>query len=334
MALITRRHFLQGAGTCILATAGVGTYSTVVEAGLRLDITQYGLTLPHWPAGLTLRAAILSDIHACEPWMSPARVRLIAEATNALAPDIIFILGDFNGGNHVASLPVWPEQWAEALSILHAPLGTYAVLGNHDLLHGPLPSMRGDRGASIRRALVHTPIKLLENEALRLEKDNQAFWIAGLGDQTGYFDDHHRWKRGPEDLPGTLAQIRDDAPVLLLAHEPHIFARIVNSRAQLPEHRIALTLAGHTHGGQINLPGVAAYKKLGLPPDMMYGHVVRDGHHMIVSGGLGTSFVPVRFNRPPEIVEVTIGDGLMPKSRILASRASFDPSRPNRTFGL
>ncbi|ACB94593.1 metallophosphoesterase [Beijerinckia indica] len=307
MPLFTRRNFLLGAGTCVLAGAGTTAYATAIEAGLRLEVTRYSITPPHWPKDLTLRAAVISDIHACEPWMPPSRVRLIAEVANSLSPDIIFLLGDFNGGNRVASQPVWPEQWAEALSILSAPLGSYAILGNHDWMHGPLPYIRGDKGESIRRALAPANIKLLENDALRLNKDGRAFWVAGLGSQTGYFDDHHRWTRGMDDLPGTLAKVTDQSPVLFLAHEPYIFHKISDTATDLGDRRISLTLSGHTHGNQINVPFLTPHLvKRPFVQDLVYGHIVRNGHHLLVSGGLGTSVVPVRINRPPEVLDVTI----------------------------
>jgi uncharacterized protein len=101
-------------------------------------------------------------------------------------------------------------------------------------------------------------------------------------------------------LRGTLARIKTDDPVLLLAHEPDIFP-------QVPD-RVALTLAGHTHGGQIRLPLVWRHfvpSKYGAR--FAHGHVVEDNRHMVVSGGLGTSIVPMRLGVPPEIVHITLG---------------------------
>ncbi len=299
MALLTRRHVLQGTGALTLASAGLGSYACVIEPGFRLDITSYSLTPPRWTPGLRVKAALIADIHACEPQMSAARIRRIAEVTNSLDPDIVFLLGDFNAGHRFVTGPVYPAQWAEALSILSAPLGIYAILGNHDWWHGALPRMRSDEGESVRRALRHANFKVLENEAVSVVKDSQSFWVAGLGDQLAYPTGPRRYA-GFDDLAGTLAQATDGAPVLLLAHEPFIFHRV-------PE-RVSLTLCGHTHGGQINLPIVTEYfteSEFGM--DKVYGHIVEGGRHMIISAGLGTSIAPVRLFRPPEIVIVTIG---------------------------
>jgi len=299
MNLITRRHILQGAGALTLATAGLGSYACVVEPGFRLDITSYNFTPPRWTPGLKLKAALIADIHACEPLMSAARIRHIAAITNSLQPDIVFLLGDFNAGHRYVTGPVYPAQWGEALSILKAPLGIYAILGNHDWWHGALPRMRSDDGESVRRALRDANFKVLENESVPLAKDGLPFWVAGLGDQLAYPLGRRAFE-GFDDLDGTLAQVADESPVLLLAHEPFVFRRV-------PE-RVSLTLCGHTHGGQVNLPVVTKLfteDQFGMAK--VYGHIAEGGRHMIISAGLGTSVAPVRLFRPPEIVVLTIG---------------------------
>jgi predicted MPP superfamily phosphohydrolase len=105
---------------------------------------------------------------------------------------------------------------------------------------------------------------------------------------------------GADDLPGTLARIQTDDPVILLVHEPDIFT-------QVPP-RVALTLAGHTHGGQIKFPMMPP---LLVPSEygarFAYGHIVEQDRHMIVSGGLGTSIVPLRLGVPPEILRIQLG---------------------------
>jgi predicted MPP superfamily phosphohydrolase len=145
MTSISRRLFLQGAGGFAWATAGLGAYAFAFEPGLRLNVTSYRVTPPHWPDGLTLKAAVLADIHACEPWMPASRVRGIANLTNDLAPDIVFLLGDFSGGHRFVTGPVMPDDWGEALSVLKAPLGVYSVLGNHDWRNEKRPTLLGRR---------------------------------------------------------------------------------------------------------------------------------------------------------------------------------------------
>jgi predicted MPP superfamily phosphohydrolase len=253
---------------------------------------------------LRLKLAVISDLHAGEPFMSAARIRRIAEAANALKPDAIALLGDYNAGHFFVTRAVDAQQTAEALSVLRAPLGVYSVLGNHDWAHGALLTSPSDGASAIRRALRQAGIEVLENDAVPLAKDGRKFWIVGLGDQLLDLDDFHGVDpaklEGADDLDGALAKVTDAAPIILLAHEPMIFA------ATPP--RVALTLCGHTHGGQINLPLLGPIVgDIRFGPDFVYGHHQRDERHLIVSGGLGESVVPARLMRPPEIVEVVLG---------------------------
>ena len=142
---------MQGAEGFAWAAAGLGAYAFAFEPGVRLNVTSYRVTPPHWPDGLTLKAAVLADIHACEPWMPASRVRGIANLTNDLAPDIVFLLGDFSGGHRFVTGPVMPDDWGEALSVLKAPLGVYSVLGNHDWWHAALPGMPADGAERVPR---------------------------------------------------------------------------------------------------------------------------------------------------------------------------------------
>ena len=295
MPLLSRRLFLQAAGGLSASTASLGSYAFAIEPGWRLGVTRYALTPPRWPATLGLKVGVLADIHACRPMMGPEHIASIVALTNAQNPDVVVILGDFNGAHRFVTGPVMPEEWAQELARLKAPLGVFAILGNHDFWHGALPSLKGDDGESVRRALKSANIKLLENDAVRIATPRGPFWLAGLGDQMA-----HRARGGfigADDLPGTMRQVTDSAPVLLLAHEPAIFRRM--------DPRVSLTLCGHTHGGQVYIPG------LGTPAisqrGYVYGHIVEDYQHMIISGGLGTSIMPVRFMRPPEVVEVVLG---------------------------
>jgi predicted MPP superfamily phosphohydrolase len=159
--------------------------------------------------------------------------------------------------------------------------------------------MRGDRGESVRRALRSASIRVLENDAVRLAKNGSSFWLVGLGDQLAVRIGRGRY-HGHDDLGGALRLVSDDAPVVLLAHEPFIFSEV-------PE-RVAITLCGHTHGGQVNLPIIGApFAARRFGKEHVYGHIVENGRHMLISAGLGTSIAPVRFMRPPEIVELDLG---------------------------
>jgi uncharacterized protein len=305
--MIDRRRFLAGGlsgGVAFpLIGAATGVYAIGVEPNFILQVRRYCLTPAGWPAGLRLRFAVISDLHAGEPFMGAARIRRIAEAANALNPDAVLLLGDYNAGHFFVTRAVEPQEIGEAVSVLRAPLGCYAILGNHDWWHGPLLTSPSDGTVAIRRALRQAGIVVLENDAVALAKASHKFWIVGLGDQL--MDaraqiDANATKIGGDDLDGALAKLSDDAPAILLAHEPFIYPAV-------PE-RVALTLCGHTHGGQVNLPLLGpVVGDLRFGPEYVYGHVVQGGRHMIISGGLGESIVPVRLLRPPEIVEVELG---------------------------
>lgn len=283
----------------MLATSGVAAYGFGIEPGLMLERTSYAVMPRGWPAGFSLKIAVIADIHACEPWMPVSRIRSICELANSLSPDLTVILGDFNAGHNFVTAAVLPDQWAAALTELAAPLGVYAILGNHDWWHGPLPRMRSDGAVSIRRALHAIDIPVLENSAKRLVKGKQPFWLLGLADQMARRLGNHQY-RGLDNLAGTLRLVDDDAPVILLAHEPFIFDDVPA--------RVSLTLCGHTHGGQVNLPFVGSpFAEARFGSGHIYGHVVERDRHMIISAGLGTSIAPVRIGRPPEVVEVTVG---------------------------
>ncbi|MGJ0505525.1 MAG: metallophosphoesterase [Methylocystis sp.] len=300
--MISRRAFLRWQSGMILGAAiggGLGAYSVVIEPNFILDVTRRRVTPKGWPAGLTLRVCVITDLHACEPWMPVSRIRKIVGVANALQPDLTVLLGDFAGGTHLATGRVTPEQWGEALADLKAPLGIHAVLGNHDWWHGPLPGDAPDDAEGARRALKQMGARLYENDALRLEKNGAGFWLLGLGDQMATTLREGQGWRGHDDLDGTLARVTDDAPAILMAHEPFIFPRV-------PQ-RVALTLCGHTHGGQVNLPFAGpVFAEWRWNTKHIYGHIVEDDRHMVISAGLGESILPVRFMRPPEILVVTV----------------------------
>jgi predicted MPP superfamily phosphohydrolase len=303
--VITRRKVLQGVAALSAGVTGAGGYA--VAEPWRLGVTRYGLSPATWPADLSLRIAVLADLHACEPWMPAARVRHIVARTNALAPDLVLLLGDYGEsmrlGGFTTAVP--HADWAGALGELSAPLGVHAVLGNHDWWEPWEGKSGGRRPPPARLALERAGIAVYENDAVRLEKGGRAFWVAGLGDQ---------WARrlppgqrragrfqfvGVDDLAGTLRRVTDAAPVILMAHEPDIFPQVPG--------RVALTLSGHTHGGQVRVFGYAPVVPSKFGTRYVYGHVVEDGRHLVVSGGLGCTGVPVRFGSPPEIVLLELG---------------------------
>lgn len=302
MFMVNRRRFLTGAGALVAGVGGLGAYASAYEAGARLDLTSYDISSSRWPIGLGLKIAVIADIHACEPWMPAERVGAIVDLTNAQKPDLVALLGDFAGTQHFVTRYVPPGAWAEQLARLEAPLGVYAIMGNHDWWSAAMPTDPPDNGRSIRKALLGANIPVLENSAVKLSQNGRSFWLVGLGDQLA----HRRGRyatHGDDDLRGALREVSDDSPAILLAHEPFIFPRVPD--------RVAVTLCGHTHGGQVRFPLIGAP----FAPSMhgekpyVYGLYTEGERKLVVSGGLGTSHLPVRFMCPPEVVCVTLGGG-------------------------
>jgi hypothetical protein len=291
--MISRRAFLKGASGSLLGSVGLAGYALGIEPHARLRVARYRVTPSRWPAGLELRLAVVADLHACEPWVGVPRIRQIVDRTHNLNADVVLLLGDYVAGHRWVSGLVHADVWARELGRLRAPLGVHAVLGNHDWWEDRA-AQRSGRGPVIgRRALERAGIPVYENDAVRLDKGGRPFWLAGLGDQWAFGS-----RGGVDDLPGTLAKVKDAAPVILLAHEPDIFPRV-------PE-RVSLTLSGHTHGGQLRLFGYSPFVPSRFGNRYAYGHIVEGNRHLVVSGGLGCSSVPVRVGVPPEIVLVDV----------------------------
>lgn len=297
--MITRRKFLRflaGLGAFGTSTAA---YGVGFEPLLRLNVTRYDITPPQWPTGFQLKIAAIADLHACDPWMAGEHIEAIVERTNALDADVIVMLGDYVAGHRYVTKQMPPSDWAPALAQLKAPLGVHAILGNHDYWSDHAIQREGQGKTLARQALEDVGIPVYENDVTRLTKGGHSFWLAGLGDQLAYVP-ARRFRPvrhiGVDDLGATLAKVTDDAPVILLAHEPDVARRV-------PE-RVALQLSGHTHGGQVRLFGWAPLTPSG--PKLNYGHV-RMSCDVVISGGLGCSIMPFRLGAPPEIVMVTLG---------------------------
>jgi hypothetical protein len=297
--MISRRRFLGSFGGLAVVGASTTAYG-FTEPVVRLRVTRYDIQPPQWPADFKLTIAAVADVHACDPWMSLPHIEEIVERTNALGADIIVLLGDYVAGHHHVTRYIPADEWAPVLAGLKAPLGVHAILGNHDWWSDPAVQRDGRGETVAERALEAAGIPVYDNDVRRLTHHGRPFWLAGLGDQLAYVP-ARRFRRvhriGVDDLSATLAKVTDDAPMIMMAHEPDIAAR-------MPA-RVALQLSGHTHGGQVRLLGWSPMAPTRFDK-FVYGHT-RTNCDVIVSGGLGCSIVPFRLGVPPEIVLVTLG---------------------------
>jgi predicted MPP superfamily phosphohydrolase len=235
------------------------------------------LRLPHWPRALDgLTVAVVADLHTGAPHVDLDRVDRIVARLNREQPDLVALLGDYADPTVALGDRVEPDRVAERLARLRAPLGRFAVLGNHDWVH---------HGRRMPRALGDHGIAVLENGAVRVDGAAAPLWVAGVADAM---------TRDPR-LGAALGAIPDGDPVLLLSHHPDVFPHVPD--------RVALTLSGHMHGAQVDVPVV---RDLVTPSQhgarYADGHQVEGGRHLFVSAGVGTSRLPIRFRARPEIV--------------------------------
>ncbi|MDP3417481.1 metallophosphoesterase [Falsiroseomonas sp.] len=299
--MTSRRALLTTLGGLTLAGGASGLYGFWIEPAWRLAVAEYRLDPPNWPARRPLTIAALADIHASEPHMPLRRVAEIVAATNALRPDLVVLLGDYRGNGRYVKHSIPIEETAQVLKGLRAPHGVHAIMGNHDWWDDP-QVQRLRRGVpQTAHVLAGAGISVLHNAAVKTGFRDQGFWVAGSGSLWAFSQGQGRFL-GTNDLARTFGAVQDRDPVILLCHEPDIFPSV-------PADRVALTLCGHTHGGQVRLAGFSPYVPSAFGNRYAYGHVVEAGKHLVVSGGLGTSIMPVRVGVPPEITLVRLGYG-------------------------
>jgi predicted MPP superfamily phosphohydrolase len=295
----TRRALMTTLGGLTVIGAVGSMYGFWIEPAYRLAIAEYRLNPPNWRQGMPLTIAALADLHAGEPHMPLERVAEIVAATNALRPDLVVLLGDYPAAGRGVTRPIPVAETAQVLKGLRAPHGVHTVLGNHDWWDD-VQVQRFRRGLPrIARTLADSGLSVLHNSATKTGFRGQGFWVAGCGSLWA-FDDGGGQYRGANDLTRTLGAVNDRDPVILLCHEPDIFP-------QVPRDRVALTICGHTHGGQVRLFGHSPIVPSAYGNRYARGHVQEDGKHLIVSSGLGTSILPVRIGVPPEITLIRLG---------------------------
>ena len=262
------------AGICVSAVLA-GYWGFVVEPASLQEVS-YHLDLPRWPVACQgLQVAVLADLHTGSPFNGLDKLDKIVALTQNAKPDLVLLAGDFvidsvKGGRFVPA-----REIAARLARLRAPLGTYAVLGNHDWWN--------DAG-KIRSAFENAGIPVLDDRAVSLAKGACRFWLVGLGDL---------WE-GKPDVRRALRDVPSGAAVLAFTHNPDLFPAVPAS--------VSLTMAGHTHGGQVRIPffgPVVVPSRHGRR--YAQGHIVEQGRNLFVSPGLGTSILPVRFLVPPEV---------------------------------
>ena len=263
----------------------LGVWAFLVEPAT-LVVRHVTIESAQWD-GPPVRIGLIADTHVAAPHTDPARIRRIVARMNAEGPDLVVLLGDYVG-SHEPSNERSPAQRAEilegvaAFEGLRSPLGTYGVLGNHDSWFDE---------ALLADAMREAGVRLLQNQAAQVDRHGAPFWIGGVADLQS--------ERLIASVPATLSEVPQAAPVIVITHWPDPFEDVPG--------RVALTLAGHTHCGQVDLPLIG---RPILPSAGSYrwpcGLYREGGRLLYVTGGVGVSILPVRFRAPPEIVIVTL----------------------------
>jgi predicted MPP superfamily phosphohydrolase len=222
-----------------------------------------------------LRIAVIADLHAGSAYVDEAKIDAVVRLANAAGPDLTLIAGDLVAHGTFALRSIPAAVIAARLKPLRAPLGVYAVLGNHD---------HWDDAAAIAMSLRGAGIRVLINQATLLRRHGEPFYLAGIDDPV----------TGHDDADKALRSVQPASSALCLAHSPDIFPRLPST--------CALTIAGHTHGGQVSLPVLG---RLIVPSKYgqryAAGPICETRKCLFVSTGIGTSIIPVRFRVPPEV---------------------------------
>ena len=267
--LLSRRSAIKGLlTTTVGALTGATTYGVAFERH-QLAVTSASLPVSGLPPALDgLRIALLTDIHHSRTVPADDVARAVQLAL-AEQPDLIVLGGDYvTFGDRAFVGPV-----AELLAPLRAPHGVFAILGNHDDDHDMPAALAGNH------------IEVLKDARTRIEVRGEGLELAGV----------RFWTRRVADVARVLRHAGDT--VILLAHDPR---RLTEASAL----NVPAVLSGHTHGGQVVLPGVGAVARRRFP--VLAGLGSRENTSIFVSRGIGTVYVPMRINCPPEVAIVTL----------------------------
>lgn len=267
--LLTRRTLFRGLGAVAIGAAtGAGAYGYLYERH-HIEVTEETLDVAGWPETLNgLRIGFLTDLHRSAT-VSHEMIAVAVKAVMARTPDVIIIGGDYVTNRDKRYI----QPAAEALAGLAAPHGVFAVLGNHD----------DER--DVPGALAVAGFEVLRDARTQIVVQGETIDIAGL----------RYWTHRVSDIARIL---RGSSPTLILvAHTPK---RLIEAASL----SVPLLLSGHTHGGQIVLPGLGAIAAREFP--VVAGSARRENTTVFVSRGVGTVYVPVRLNCPPEVAILRI----------------------------
>jgi len=286
---IERRYFLQtatyAAGALPFVVVGYG----FLIGRQNYQVQEVALPIPNLPPQLDgLRLLQLTDVHA-SAYMPVREVRRIVELSRELDADLVLHTGDF------LTTPGDPLEGAVAeLSRVEGRYGSFGCLGNHEIYAGA--------SEEAARLFAARGVRILRGESAGLEINGARINLIGVDYQRmpprlSLEKGKKYYLRGVEEL------VRRDAVNILLSHNPNPFLRAIDLG-------IELTLAGHTHGGQVQVEILdTRWSPARFMTPFVSGHYERQGRQLYVSRGLGTVGAPIRINVPPEITLITLRRG-------------------------
>ena len=277
-----RRRFLARAGVAVSATPFAACAYGLLYERTEIEVTRQPIVLSRLPKAFQgFRIAQLSDIHIGQ-FMSDRQIRSYVAMVNALKPDLVVLTGDFVTwvGSPAATV-------VGALAGLRGPYGVLGSIGNHELWAGVADS--------ITQQFAEQEIKILRSERSVIEQGGERLNIIGVDYQTlAHFGPKHAGVVR-EFLPGVASLMLPDTANILLSHNPNTFDRAA-------ELGVDLSVAGHTHGGQVTLEYVSPdLSPARLITPYVRGWFRKGASQLYVNRGVGTIFSPVRFGSPPEI---------------------------------
>ncbi len=282
---MSRRRFLHLGiiGTSVVAASGS---IAGIASRNKIEVVRRTITIPNLPdafKGTTITLA--SDIHT-GPYMNSSDLRNVVQMINELGSDMIMLPGDFVTSHRNEVVPI-----SECLCELSAPMGIFATTGNHEFY------VDADLVSDV---LDHCDITVLRNDNFAVERSGEKLYILGVDDISEHIDG-----KQTDHIDAMFKGVPDTAPTILLNHKPYRFD-------EYAQKNVGLMLSGHTHGGQIVFArlGDTNFSFSRIASKYVEGLYTHTNHHrmsqMYVSRGIGTVALPMRFNCPPEITQITL----------------------------
>lgn len=297
-SLVSRRDFIRKTGIIVAAMPFLGVFHGIGWGRFRFTVHHTEIRFPNLPEAFHgLRIVQLSDAHLGGFYGNREKLEEVVGIIEDIKPDLLLFTGDMVN-NFASEMEGWTGMWSR----MNAPLGKFAIMGNHD--YGdystwPTEAAKKANFDAIVRQEEEMGFRVLLNEHVAIERNNERIYLAGV----------ENWGLPPfkqyGDLDKAMTGIPDDGFVVLLSHNPDHWAKQVNEKTQIP-----LTLSGHTHGFQFGLE-IGNFKI--SPVQLIYkywaGLYKSDNQYLYVNRGLGYLAFPGRVGIWPEITLIEMKRG-------------------------